>query len=121
VGQGGRKWTGAKTDIVADATCIPVEDASLDFLFAAHLFEHLIDPVLALKEWGRVLKPNGVLYATMPSHERTDTMVIDSSHVHAMTPESAKNLLESLGWSVDWCEHFDRSIAFGLVARKPGE
>lgn len=123
-GMGGRKWDEAKTDIVGDAMDIPFDDGSLDFLFAAHLFEHLIDPVAALKEWARVLKPGGKLYATMPSHNRTDTMVIDCTHVHAFVPESAKNLFESQGWTVTFCEEFDKSIAFGMIAeapKKPGK
>jgi len=116
-GMGGRKFKGAKTDIVGDATDIPFGDHSLDFLFAAHLFEHIVDPVALLNEWRRVLKPGGVLYATMPNHNKTDTMVIDCTHVHALTPTSAKNLFETCGWVVESLEDFDKSIAFGIVAK----
>lgn len=119
-GLGGRKFDGATSDIVGDATDLPVADESLDFLFAAHLFEHLLDPVTALNEWARTLKPGGVLYATIPDHRKTDTMVIDSTHVHAFVPKSAKNLFELCGWTVEAVEEFERSIAFGLIARKPG-
>jgi len=118
-GAGGRKFTGAVTDIVADATDIPVKDESQDFLFAAHLFEHLIDPVQALNEWRRVLKPGGILYASLPDHDKISTMLIDHTHVHAFVPESARNLFESLGWKVTFCEKFNPSIGFGLIAERP--
>ncbi len=45
----------------ADILSIPYADASFDFVMAAHVIEHLPDPLCALKEMVRVLKPGGML------------------------------------------------------------
>ena len=59
-------------DIVADADQLTmVEDNSEDFLIANHLMEHLPDPIGALKEWHRVLKPGGILFLALPDKRFT--------------------------------------------------
>jgi len=50
---------------------IPRPDSSLDFVLNEHVLEHLPDPIRALKEWHRVLKPGGILFITLPHPERT--------------------------------------------------
>lgn len=49
-----------------DATKLTFEDQSFDRVIAAHVLEHLINPTDALREWVRVLKPNGVLSLVLP-------------------------------------------------------
>jgi ubiquinone/menaquinone biosynthesis C-methylase UbiE len=49
-----------------DATKLTFEDHSFDRVIAAHVLEHLVNPTEALKEWVRVLKPNGVLSLVLP-------------------------------------------------------
>ncbi len=41
-------------------------DASLDFVIANHLIEHTEDPIRALKEFHRVLRPRGLLFMCVP-------------------------------------------------------
>jgi SAM-dependent methyltransferase len=41
-------------------------DASLDFVIANHMLEHVEDPIAALGHQLRVLRPRGVLYLTLP-------------------------------------------------------
>ncbi len=41
-------------------------DASLDFVVANHMLEHVEDPIAALQHQLRVLRPGGVLYLTLP-------------------------------------------------------
>lgn len=48
-----------------------IADASQDFLVANHVFEHLENPILAMKNWMRVLKPGGVLFAAIPDSMST--------------------------------------------------
>ena len=53
--------------IIGDAeTLDSVADASYDSLIAAHVIEHMRNPLGALAAWCRVLKPGGLLYLVAP-------------------------------------------------------
>jgi ubiquinone/menaquinone biosynthesis C-methylase UbiE len=43
-----------------------VPDASQDFLIANHVLEHSNNPILALSNWSRVLKPGGIMLMSIP-------------------------------------------------------
>lgn len=59
-------------DILDDAeTLVTVPYASQDFVIAAHVIEHMKDPIGAIKNWLRVLKPNGLLYLVVPDYRET--------------------------------------------------
>jgi ubiquinone/menaquinone biosynthesis C-methylase UbiE len=59
-------------DIIGDADRLtPLADASQDFVIANHLLEHLPDPIGALKEWYRVLRPGGILFLAPPDKRLT--------------------------------------------------
>lgn len=60
------KWNYPKTDIVCDITSIPEKDESFDAILCSEVLEHVPDPVLALKELARLLKPGGTLLVTAP-------------------------------------------------------
>lgn len=57
-----------KVDLVCDAAKLPLEDNSVDFIYAGHLVEHYYPDTLpaAIKEWYRVLKPGGKLAVLTP-------------------------------------------------------
>ena len=46
-----------------------VRDASFDFLYSSHCLEHLRDPVVALGNWLRVVKPGGHLVVQVPDED----------------------------------------------------
>ncbi len=56
----------------ADLSTIP--DKSFDFCISNHVLEHIEDPLKALVNWLRVIKPGGVLYLSVPlpnnSHDK---------------------------------------------------
>ncbi len=58
-------------DVVAPGDDIPLPDASQDFVVSSHVLEHFPDPVKALLEWDRLLKPGGIIFAIVPHKERT--------------------------------------------------
>jgi predicted SAM-dependent methyltransferase len=54
-------------DVVDDgARLASFADASLDFVVANHMLEHVEDPITALAHQLRVLRPGGILYLTLP-------------------------------------------------------
>jgi SAM-dependent methyltransferase len=58
-------------DVVADATHLPFLPASLDFVIASHVLEHLPFPLAALGHWYDVLRPGGVLLLKIPDKRFT--------------------------------------------------
>jgi SAM-dependent methyltransferase len=54
-------------DIIDDgATLATIPDETYDYLVASHVFEHIEDPLAALKNWLRVVKPGGRLLIIVP-------------------------------------------------------
>lgn len=64
--------TFSPVDIVDDAERLAtLPDASQDFIIACHVLEHLQDPILAMRNFLRVLRPGGILYLAIPDKRRT--------------------------------------------------
>ncbi len=61
-----KTWNQEKLDIVSDITSIPADKDSFDAIMCIEVFEHLKEPVLAIKEFARILKPGGFLIVTAP-------------------------------------------------------
>lgn len=55
-----------RLDIVSDITSIPEPDSSFDSIMCVEVLEHLPDPVQAIKEFSRLIKPEGYLILTAP-------------------------------------------------------
>lgn len=55
-----------KQYILEGSNLSDIEDEKYDFLLSCHNLEHIANPIKALKEWCRVLKPNGVLLLVLP-------------------------------------------------------
>jgi anaerobic magnesium-protoporphyrin IX monomethyl ester cyclase len=58
-------------DIVADGDDIPLPDSSQDFVVSSHVIEHFTDPIKALLEWDRLVRPGGIIFMIVPHKERT--------------------------------------------------
>lgn len=59
-------WDYGKLDFVCDITAIPQPDASFDAIMCTEVFEHIPNPVLAMDEFTRLLRPGGTLILTAP-------------------------------------------------------
>jgi len=70
-----------KTYICDGSQLTPVASASYDFVLSSHNLEHFANPMKALTEWKRVLRPGGGLVVVLPyykdtfDHRRTPTPV----------------------------------------------
>jgi SAM-dependent methyltransferase len=61
-----------RPDVIDDgARLAQFANESLDFVVANHMLEHVEDPIAALHHQLRVLKPDGVLYLTLPDARHT--------------------------------------------------
>jgi SAM-dependent methyltransferase len=63
--QNGQQFVGDTTKM----TEIP--DRHYDFLIASHVFEHIANPLKAMAEWLRVLRPNGIILQVIPHRDGT--------------------------------------------------
>jgi SAM-dependent methyltransferase len=67
-------------DYYGHAGALPFHDHSLDYVIASHVLEHVANPVAALAEWVRVVRPGGILYLVVPDRRVT------WDHTRALTP-----------------------------------
>lgn len=72
------------------------EDGSLDYVVQRHNLEHYQDPIKALQEWIRVLKPGGIIGMVISDDENCDTIRLDSTHKHVFTQSSILRIFELL-------------------------
>jgi ubiquinone/menaquinone biosynthesis C-methylase UbiE len=59
-------WDNSKLDIVSDILSIPLPDHSVDAIMCTEVLEHIPDPLGAIKEFSRLVKPGGYLLITAP-------------------------------------------------------
>lgn len=95
---------------------IPIPPASLDLILCMDVLEHLVDPWSTVRKLHELLKPHGLLVASLPNvrHARvvvplvvrgswtyTQAGLLDRTHLRFFTRATAIRLLESSGLCVD--------------------
>jgi SAM-dependent methyltransferase len=94
-------------DIVATAEDLSaIDDASVDFVIANHLLEHVEDPVAALCEFHRVLRPGGLMYLAVPDKRLSfdqDREVTSVEHLLREHDEGADRTRRE--HYLDWTRH----------------
>ncbi len=61
-----KHWNYNKLDLKCDLIDMPLENESVDAILCVEVFEHINNPVLAIKEFSRVLRTGGTLILTAP-------------------------------------------------------
>ena len=72
----------------------PIGDASFDAVIASHVIEHLANPLRALQEFHRVLRPGGRLVLVVPDRTRTFDHVRQPTTLRHLLDEHARNVAE---------------------------
>jgi len=97
-------------DVLAPADDLSVfSDGSQDFVVASHLLEHTQDPIAALREWHRVLRPGGLIYLGLPDmrgtfdKDRTRTTLEHLIADHGATHEELEE--RNRFHFLEWAEH----------------
>lgn len=57
---------GPRTELIMDCHDIPFPDGSFDAVILQAVLEHVVDPILCIKEVERVLNEGGIVYASTP-------------------------------------------------------
>jgi SAM-dependent methyltransferase len=63
----GARELGLDARVIEDASSLPFDDSTFDVVVCLEVLEHLFQPHLAAREMLRVLRPSGVLIATVPN------------------------------------------------------
>jgi SAM-dependent methyltransferase len=111
------------SDLVADAAQLPVAPASLDFLIASHLLEHLPFPLAALRAWYEALAPGGILLLKIPDKRYTfDARRERTPLAHLLEEYNDPARFEARAHYADWVEHVGgRSPGSPEIEREVGD
>jgi SAM-dependent methyltransferase len=83
-----------------ESSVLPYEDESFEAVLARDILEHLQDPGRLAREIYRVMRPGGVLVASVVM-ARPRKVWADYTHVRGFTQASARLLLEDAGFAVN--------------------
>jgi len=112
-------------DYYGDATELPFRDNSLDYVATSHVLEHVANPVLALREWYRVLRPGGIIYLLVPDRRYTWDHARPLTTVEHMLGDYERGTTQVDGThiddfvdGVDWSTYSPATAAADVPAKK---
>jgi SAM-dependent methyltransferase len=106
-------------DIVDSAeTLATLADNSQDFVIANHVIEHLQNPLAALENFLRVLKPNGIVFMAVPDKRYT----FDRRRAITPLPDIIRDYQDGPEWSLeahyeDWTRYVENVPEAELTER----
>ncbi len=100
-----------QADYFGESVSLPFVDSSLDYIVASHVLEHSANPVQALVEWHRVLKPGGIAYIVVPDKRYTWDKARPLTSVNHMlddfkqgTTDCDATHVDDFVYGIDWKE-----------------
>ena len=117
--------------IKSDMSDLPVDDASVDFIWCRQALEHSPYPLFTLFEFHRVLKPNGQLYVEVPAPDNERIMLgeYNANHYSILGQNMWLSLFVKSGFTVTISESYgldidqmgkiwkEKSFVFGLTVK----
>lgn len=100
---------------IGEASNLPFDDQSLDFIFSSHVFEHLANPVGHLQQWKMKLKPNGVVVGIVPD------IAGCKDYVHGPCPLSDLIVEYDMRIMSPTLSHYERWAKFRAPGKDPRE
>jgi len=109
------EWDVSKTDIISDIIKIPKPDASFDTILCTEVLEHIPDPISALSEFHRLLKPGGEVIISAPFNSLTH--FAPYHYCTGFNKYFYEHHLSKLGFTIteitangDWSEYFSQEL-----------
>lgn len=85
-------------------TTLPFRANAFDAIIGQHVVEHLPAIDAALREWKRLLKPNGRIALATPNAQYPDPAhFADAEHAHIFSPDELRRACERAGFIVESC------------------
>jgi SAM-dependent methyltransferase len=105
--------TAGRNYVTEGADLSQFADGSYDFVLSCHSLEHIANPVKALKEWMRVVRPGGSIILVLPDGRRTFD--------HRRSPTPVDHMLEDYHTDVgeDDRTHLEEILAKHDLRRDP--
>jgi len=95
-----------KPHIIADASQLPFAVASLNFIIASHVLEHMPFPLSALRHWYEILAPGGALLLRIPNKRYTfDVLRARTSLQHLLEEEAQPERFDRRLHFADWVQN----------------
>jgi len=107
-----------KPDIIDDgARLATIADATYDFVIAAHVIEHLPNPIGALEAWCRVVRPGGLVYLIVPDKRGTfDRRRVRTTLEHLILDYRRPSADRDYEHFLDYAVHVHRSSGDPAIA-----
>ncbi len=105
-----------------DASALPLASATFDLVLCTDLLEHLKEPEPAARELLRILKPGGVLLATVPAfgflYSSHDAAL---SHFRRYSKAAFRRLLEEAGFAIERLSFYNFLLFPPVAAVRMGQ
>lgn len=94
------------------------EGEKFDLVTSFYSLEHMPDPLKSIREMGRMLRHNGIIYVVVPNWRANiaDFIVVD--HVNHFSESSVRELLRRAGLELSWISADVHDSALVFTARK---
>ncbi|MEM7612323.1 MAG: class I SAM-dependent methyltransferase [Pseudomonadota bacterium] len=84
---------------VASVSRLPFDDNQFDLVIAAHVLEHLPNPIEALAEMRRVLRPGGWIVSCLTRRSWLGTYIQTKWRTHRVSESEARSWLQQAGFN----------------------